>query len=99
MATFAIDVGGLFHSLTLRAAILFRRDFTGTDRMGAFRALASCHMCLPSLDLDKNSYFGPPAADRIVFRQDRCAAHCRLTVRYKQERTQLAQQRARYQTV
>ena len=59
MATFAIDVGSPFHSLTLRAAKRSRRDFTGTDRMGAFLAVASRHMCLPPSDLNKNFYFGP----------------------------------------
>jgi hypothetical protein len=46
VATFAIDVGSLFHGLTLRTAILSRCDFTGTDGMGAFFALTGCHMCV-----------------------------------------------------
>jgi hypothetical protein len=66
MATFAINVRSLFHSLTLSAAILSRRDFAGTDRMRAFPALAGCHMWLPSSDRDKNFYFRP--TDIVHFR-------------------------------
>ena len=50
MATFAIDVGSLLHSLTLRAAIFPRSDFTGTDRMGALPALARGQVCVSFIE-------------------------------------------------
>lgn len=50
MVTFAIDVGCLFHSLTLRAAILPRSNYTRTDGVGTFLAFAGRHVSLHSLN-------------------------------------------------